>query len=426
MAKKRVLKFVVTGPSTYGVKNAGDDGMFSNLVEGLRREAPNCDIVFVCRHPDSHFDAVFQVRSVRNVDHDNKEQSQGRWFYGFNAGDDPCRLSAIRREIETCDAMIIGGNAFMEVSANDYLRGVASYAALFAQMAICLGKPYYLYGVAVHPAIRQEQTQQIARFVCSNARLVLLREEFSRHCLLEVGVPGSNLRVLGDPVFGSSAVVGKERGLRLLSEEGIHPRSEALVGVSFRLTYWNCTDEVAERQTTKMARLCDQIIKDLNVEILFVPNCTYDVDTHLEDDRYVARLVWDKMKYQEQTHQVRGEYLFPDILTLFPLLSMHLSNRRHSCINAAIHGVPFVALISGAPMHIRPFMEALEVPRQVADFQADGCSEIYALLEETWNNREPLTESIKGRLGGLRNLAHRYTTLIAEDLAGQRLACASK
>ena len=90
-------KFVVTGASTYGVKNMGDDAMFANLVDGLRRDFPGCEITFVCRHPDPEFDKVFGVKSIKNIDHDSKEQSLGRWFNGFKTDNKSCKKRGFKR-----------------------------------------------------------------------------------------------------------------------------------------------------------------------------------------------------------------------------------------------------------------------------------------------------------------------------------------
>ena len=68
-------KIVIAGASTYGVKNAGDDAMLSNLVNGFRRRIPDCEMTFLARHPDKRFDEVFGVSSIKNFEHDSKKQS---------------------------------------------------------------------------------------------------------------------------------------------------------------------------------------------------------------------------------------------------------------------------------------------------------------------------------------------------------------
>lgn len=409
-------KFVVTGPSTYGVKNAGDDAMFSNLVSGLRREFPGCDITFVCRHPDAMFDATFGVHSIKNIDHDSKQQSLGRWFYGFNPGDDTTHLRAIKHALEECDALIIGGNSFMEISPNDFLRGISSYSAMFAQWAKFLEKPYFIYGLAVHPAIRGDLTKQVARFVCNNARLVMVREEFTKQCLLDAGVTDSNIHVLADPAFGVDPIADRSKGLRILHTEGIELRRGRTIGVGFRLLYWAWGENEVDQYSSKMAELCDYMVGELDADLLFISNCTYNVDTKYEDDRFAAQCVKERMKHSANAHLIKGDYLLPDILSLFPHLDMHISNRRHSCIFAALHGISFVSMVTEMPMHIKPFMEALGVPTQVISFTDDDLHMLRLTVKNTWQHREKLCSIMASQVAKLRKLAHRYSELIAESL----------
>lgn len=411
-------KFVVTGASTYGVKNAGDDAMLSNLVVGLRKEFPGCDIAFVCRHPDSRFDAAFEVRSLKNIDHDTKAQSVGRWFYGFNPGDPGAHLAALREAIAACDAVIIGGNSFMEISPNDFLRGVASYSATFATWAKLFGKPYFLYGLNVTPAITGELTKQIARFLCNNAVSVSVREEFTRRCLLDAGVKGDNVRVLADPAFGVATASGKEGGLAILRREGITLGGRRTVGVNFRSLYWSWDEAMVTKYAAHVAGVCDRIATKLDADLLFIPNCTYDVNTELQDDRYVARRIRAKMRHADRAHLIEGDYLVQDTLCLFPLLDLHLSNRRHSCVFAAIHGVPFVALTSGTPTHIKPFMEELGLDEQVFDLMSEDMAALEKLLMQTWERRVALAQTLRERVPRLRQLAHEYVPLIAAGLRG--------
>ena len=78
------MKFVITGASTYGVSNMGDDAMLLNLVQGLKAEYPDCSIDFLCRHPSKKYDEEFGFKSVKNLDHDSKEAAAGRFFLGMN------------------------------------------------------------------------------------------------------------------------------------------------------------------------------------------------------------------------------------------------------------------------------------------------------------------------------------------------------
>jgi len=416
-----VKRILIAGASTYGVKNLGDEAMFCNLVEGFRRHDPDCHLTFLARHPNEQFDDEFGVRSIKNFEHESKAQSLGRWFWGFNPGDPGEHLSRIRQEFEACDLLVIGGNSFMEISESNFLRGVVSYSAMLATWAKLFQKPYALYGVAVHP-LEGKLTKQLARFLCGNAEVVTVREDYSKEQLVKAGVEEGNIQVLADPAFGVDPNWDHEQALRILSQENIHLGGKPLVGVGFRHMYWKWSDVEANNYAAKMAALCDSLVNKLEVELLFIPNCTYNVDTPHEDDRVMAETVRGYMKDAQKANFIRGDYQLKEILSLFPLLNLHISNRRHSSIFAALHHVPFVSMSSGNLWHYDPFLHDLGVPNQVMNFTEGSLESLEQKVVSTWENRTVLKEKIGQRLPSLRNRAHQHTKILVQAMDDSKVS----
>lgn len=414
---KRIL---IAGASTYGVKNLGDEAMFCNLTGGLRRQLPDCQLTFLARHPDESFDQEFGVHSIKNFEHESKAQSLGRWFWGFNPGDPGDHLTKIREELEACDLLVIGGNSFMEISESSFLRGVVSYSAMLATWAKLFQKPYVLYGVAVHP-LEGELTKQLARFLCGNAEVVTVREYCSKDELVKAGVDEGNLRVLSDPAFGLEPNWDRDQAFRILSEENIRFTGAPLVGIGFRHMYWKWSDSDANDYVRKMASLCDFLVQQFGVELLFIPNCTYNVDTLNEDDRVIAEAVRSSMHEVHKAHCIRGDYQLSDIMSLFPLLSLHISNRRHSCIFAALHQIPFVSMSSGHLWHFNPFLDALGIPDQVMDFTEGSLESLQEKVCETWERKLALQRTMGGRLPSLRRQAHQHVEFLVETINRPRI-----
>lgn len=408
-------RILLAGASTYGVKNLGDEAMFCNLVEGLRRHLPDCQLTFLARHPNEQFDEEFGVRSIKNFEHESKAQSLGRWFWGFNPGDPGDHLLRVRQELEACDLLVIGGNSFMEISESSFLRGVVSYSAMLATWAKLFQKPFALYGVAVHP-IEGALTKQLARFLCGNAEVVTVREDYSKEQLVNAGVAEGNIQVFADPAFGVDPNWDHEQALRLLAQENIHLRDKPLVGIGFRHLYWKWSDGEATDYARKMAALCDSLVNKLKVELLFIPNCTYRVDTPHEDDRVMAETVRGFMKEAQSAHCIRGDYQLKEVLSLFPLLSLHISNRRHSCIFAALHHVPFVSMSSGNLWHYDPFLQDLGVPSQVMNFTEASLESLQEKVWSTWKNNKQLQQTMRQRLPSLRRHAHQHVEIIAQAI----------
>lgn len=411
-------KILLAGASTFGVKNQGDDAMFHTLVQGLERNLPGCQMTFLARHPDKEWDKVFNVTSIKNFEHDSKKASIGRWFNGFNRGDKTDHLTVIRKAIEECDLLIIGGNSFMQVSQNDLLRGVASYSTLLAIWARFFGKPYALYGLAVNP-LEGDYTKQLARFLCTNATVVAVREEFSRENLSNAGVDCKNVQVFADPAYGVDPIWDKSKAMELLAREKIKLDSETVVGVCFRHLYWKWNGKEFAENAAKMAEICDYIAKELEATLLFIPNCTYKVDTPYEDDRVTSQAIIDKMKHKTSAKKLSGDYKLPEILSLFQMLKMHISNRRHSCIFAAIHKVPFIAFSTGEKFvtswHLQPFMADLSIKGQTKSL-SEGVKSIFSKIKETWAGREKMSKLLETKVPPLREKAHRQVDAIINSI----------
>lgn len=410
-----IKKVLIAGASTYGVKNLGDDAMFLSLCDGLRVAFPESEIVFAARHPDSDFDKFFGVRSIKNFEHTSKDASRGRFFYGFNRGDQREDLHRLRDEIQSSDLIIIGGNSFMEISPSDILRGVPTYSSLFAQWAILFDKPYALYGVAVHE-IKNEITKQSARFLCENAKVVTVREQASVDNLRSCGVVAGNFEICQDPAYGLEPVSNDKLATKILDIERIAFKTDHVIGIGFRHMYWQWDDKKADTYSRKMAELCDRIVDKTDADLIFIPNCTYHVDTANEDDRVIAERVCGYMKRGDRAKQIRGDYNLTEILSLFSQLSLHISNRRHSTIFGAIHNVPVVSIASGNRYHFDPFMAELGLFGYVVDFILEDVPTMENIILRAWSERVHLKERLSAAVPPLRMSAKRHVETIARYL----------
>ena len=400
-------KIVIAGPSTYGVKNQGDDAMFKVFCDGIRKKIPGVEITFLARHPNKEFDQIYGVKSIKNLDHNSKKESLGRWFNGFNPGDLTTHLRYIREEISSSDLVVIGGNSFMEVSPSEFLKGITTYSATIATWARLFEKPFVIYGAAVYP-IESDYTKQIARFLCNNAALVTLRENDSKKELIRAGIINdSRIKVLSDPAFGLDPIKKTSVGKKILEKEKIRLKNEKLVGVVFRHMYWLWNDEDFLKYGRKMADLCDFIIEKFKSDILFIPNCTYNIDTKYTDDRFVANSILSKMKNKDRAHVINNEYHLNDLLSIYPLLDMLISNRRHALIFGAIHRVPIVALSTGHPWHFKPWIKELSLSSQLASLTDDTISEIETRIIESFNRSDKIKKTISKTVPRLREKALR-------------------
>jgi polysaccharide pyruvyl transferase WcaK-like protein len=356
------MKYVIAGASTFGVDNMGDDAMLACLVQGIKREDQNAKIIFLARHPDQHYDDLFGFKSIKNLDHDSNEAAINRIFLGFNKGDLEDNLVNIKKHLEEADILIIGGNSFMEVSENNFLRGISSYATTLAILAKFCGTPFALFGLNIVDKLNNSLTIEHAKFLCENAIAVTVRETSVVSYLKGMGVRVDNVVVSGDPAFGMKANNDVTHAHSILEKCNINLKiNKKVLTIAYRREYWNEDYEVFDKTITSLANLIDTISSKYQYQMLFIPNCTYTSGNKWEDDRAVSRLIKSKLKSSENVFLIESRLNVFETYCLFSLTDIHISNRRHSNTFSAMNGKPFIAMSVSLGTHISAFLESLDV-----------------------------------------------------------------
>jgi len=410
-------KVVIAGTSVYGIENMGDEALLSVLVRELHCEVPDLEVTWLARHPSQELADLYGIQRVmKNLDHGSKKESLGRWFLGLNPGDPPDNLQLIREAMEECDLLIIGGDPFNEISLGVY-RGLAPQAALLTTLAKFLQKPVLLYSMHMGRPLTTDLGRELTKYCVTSATRVTLREAFSRDCLAEMIIPTDNCVVLADAAWGLDPIEGIERGRAILESEGITPRSDRLIGVNFRHRYWKWSDAEWARYSSSIAEALDDVVDSTGADLLFIPNCTYEVDAEFhpyEDDRPTHADIVQRMRNKDHAHQVVGRHDLFETLSLFPLLSLHFSNRRHSLIFGMVHGVPGVA--SGGEWHVKPAMDEVSLGDRFIRIEDLNAESLRAAMIETWDDREEASRRIARALPALRAKALQHASVAAELL----------
>ena len=207
----RRKKFIIAGASTYAVKNHGDDAMLANLVQNLRKKYPSCEIVLMARHPDEKIKKILNIRAIKNFDHNKKPKDKEKFFYGFNRKDNTQHLNEVAKEIASSDLVILGGNLFMEIFPNNFLRGVSSYTSLISIISKTFSKPIVLYGVNIVEKVKSKITKEHVRFILENSKRITVREQSAKKLLKNLNFSSPEIAVYGDPAFG--VTFSKEKSL---------------------------------------------------------------------------------------------------------------------------------------------------------------------------------------------------------------------
>jgi len=413
------MKYVVTGASTYGVKNMGDDAMFANLVQSIHRLDEQAEITFLARHPDSAYDNTFNIKSIKNLDHDSNIAAAGRIFLGFNRGDEGHNLQAIKYNIDNADILIIGGNSFMEVSDNQFLRGVSSYATTLAILAKFCGTPYALFGLNVVDSIRNDLTIQHAKFLCENAIAITAREQEVVRYLNAIGVNTENITVSGDPAFGMEPIYKNDQHQEILDrcKINLNPNKKTLT-IGYRLEYWKDDADQFDELQGRMAGLIDKIKKHYQFQVLFIPNCYYDNGHPMEDDRLVHRQIASRLESKEDVYLVEDELNVYETYALYAVSDLHISNRRHSNAFAAMNGKPFLSLNVSLATHISALLNSLKSPELCIDISSDD-SQILGQVKQVLENKDIISKRLRYRTRELKNISQRQVSTILQALKGR-------
>ncbi len=408
-------KIMIAGASVYGLHNMSDDVMLSAFLEALHREAAEpLDIVFLLRHPGVDFDRNFGGTSIKNLEWDSKEQSMGRWFRGFNPGDPTAHLGTILRELRQSSLLLIGGDPFIDITAGVF-RGLAAYTTTLLTLARFTGTPVMLNGIHLCRPIKTDLVKEMMRFCLNTAEAVTVRENTTLDLLRDMGITVPQLRVAADMGWAADPVQGQEAGLRFLHAQGINPACGPLIGVTLRFLYWVWGEAERARYRRMFQEMCDAIVEQLDVELLFIPHCTYDVDHPYEDDRKGHAEIVNGMKHADRAHCMTSTGGVNQFLSVFPLLDLLVGNRRHSVIFGSLHGVPSLSV--GETWHVKPAMDELPpVSDLFIPYEDLSTAKLFSAVMRLWTNRQTVKTQVAGLLPTLKASARTNAHLAASLL----------
>jgi len=389
-------RIVIAGTSVYGIGNMGDEALLSVLTRELHRNIEDLEITWIARHPGTELDSLYNIqKSIKNLDHDCKADSIGRYYLGLNPGDSGENLQGIIKVLEKCDLLILGGDPFNEISMGVY-KGLAPQAALYITLAKFLKKPVMLYSIHMGRPLKTDLGKELTKYCITNSTIVTLREKFSKDVLKQMKISTDNTVILSDSAWGLEPIFNLEKGKKILEKEKITFRNNNIVGFNFRHQYWVWKKGEWNTYCKMLAEVCDWMIEEFDTDILFIPNCNYEIDKKInlyQDDRPTQNDIVNNMKNKNYAHKINGKYNLFETLSLFPHIDMHFSNRRHSLVFAAIHGVPTVAC--GGEWHIKKVMTELEMDDLFIKVEELNVDKLKKSLKTTWQKRKQYSKRIK-------------------------------
>jgi polysaccharide pyruvyl transferase WcaK-like protein len=390
----------------YDTKNLGDHASLEVFQRDLRTIDPSTEIVLLSRHPDKKFDKTYNVRSILNLDHKNNEASLGRWFNGLNEGDNTTHLKGIIKELNTTDLLVIGnGRLFVDISL-DFMEGPLSYYVILVTLAKFMGIPIMIFSMTIVP-IKTEIGRTLLKYILSNSDVITVREEPSRKEVLKYGISDNKIIVVPDAAFGLNNTDRKEQGIRILKNEMINFYKNKFIGVNFRHFHLDTTTD--GDYYLNLAILCETLHNKLGRNILMIPQMTYNVDNHLEDDREVYKLIYENITNKNNIHILKGEYNLFDTLAVYQCCEIVYSMRRHGLILSATQNIPIFGLTG--EQNTSYVLNTLNIEDCNENIKKIMDSKNFSSLIDGFHKKEATMEIIKEKVMGYNKKTKKYSEI---------------
>ncbi len=165
------MKVLISG--YYGFYNIGDEAILKSIIEALRNEDPNIDIV-VLSNDVEYTKSTYKVNAIN------------RW-----------KLNDIYKELLKCDGLISGGGSlFQDVTSS---RSILYYTGII-WLAKLAKKPIFIYAQGVGPIEKKSNRKIVGKFF-NKVDYITLRDKESKLLLNSIGVR-KDIEIVPDPVMG--------------------------------------------------------------------------------------------------------------------------------------------------------------------------------------------------------------------------------
>ncbi len=348
----KILTKKVLFAGSYGLKNAGDELPLILLSENLKNNAPDINFEFTAfsRHPSKDDEIKYNIKFIKNLEYESREESFNKSFKGFNHGDKQDDLVRVVNQIKNCDLLILGAGNIFHDKTIDLFRGPIPLIALYVYFAKEYHKKIMIYGTSVTP-LKTDLGKELSRYIIENSDIITLRDEGSKLELQKILSKPKTIRVFPDSTLGATK---PEQDLidNLFKREKI-PLGKKYMGISLRdlnaVLPANATEIIWKQLIDTLNELKHEFI------FVFVPQVTYKED----DDRIIAQKLSKRLDGNVEFHILKNSYDPFELIGLYSCFDLTLSIRLHGAIFSCIGGTPVIA-INYLPK-VGRFMESMEL-----------------------------------------------------------------
>jgi len=285
------MKVLISG--YYGFYNIGDEAILKSIIEALRNEDPNIDIVVLSN----------DVEYTKNT---YKVNAINRW-----------KLNEIYKELLKCDGLISGGGSlFQDVTSS---RSILYYTGII-WLAKLAKKPIFIYAQGVGPIEKKNNRKIVGRFF-NKVDYITLRDKESKVLLNSIGVR-KDIDIVPDPVMG----------FNIENYEFELPKyyiNDDYITVSIR--DWKKNNSEFQKN---IALTCDKIVES-GINVVFVP-------MHGKYDETVSKQVASLMRHNSTV--LSKDLTMEEKMMYIKGSKLMIGMRLHALIFAATVGTPMIGI----------------------------------------------------------------------------------
>lgn len=360
-------RIFIAGAVTSCWWNAGDEAIFSSMIQTFRSQFPGIEIGVLSANPTGVLANTYQVRELPVSD-----------------------IQEILEFAKESDALILGGGGifydYWGFSVENLLstgHGGAGVYVGFALLASLLNKPLMIYAVGVGP-LHSTVARQYTYLTFKQAKSITVRDLASKKLLSEIGIPSEKVQVTADPAW-LLPDISHEVGINYLHGLGWDD-SSPVVGVVVR-PWENFTGDNKNEWETEVAQALDTLIEKYSLKVLFVP---FHKDNNQISDYEASKKVLMKMKYGNSAHVVDGNWSLDDKISILRCCSLVVGMRLHANILAMRYGIPVVGLAYDPKVSV--LFDEVGLSNFSIDLRRINALSLFSILDHAYRNREELKQ----------------------------------
>lgn len=274
-------------------------------------------------------------------------------------------------------------------------------------------KPVVLYSQSFGPF-----NSRFARIFCKiclqRANVIVARGKISHSYLYDLGIR-KNVQVYSDSAFLLEPAPQKRLN-EILKKENIKKRNGVLkIGVAVNIRIYERTKGKGTENhfVNVMAQLSDFLVENLNSELVFVPyEFPYKPTTRGYDDRFVARMIYEKAKNKHRIQLIENEYDPRELKALTKIFDLFIGCRFHSIVASTSMCVPTIT-ISWSHKYLET-MEPLGQAKYVCDYRDLSLNRLINLVNDALHRREEIKKELAAKLEEVKNSAFESAKLVAK------------